>query len=136
MKINDDMRIMQEEIFGPLLPIVTYRELDEALNYVGERSQPLAFYYFDYDGDRVDRVLQKTQAGGVTINDTLFHIAQDDLPFGGVGPSGMGQYHGLEGFNTFSKRKGVFLQSRLNGVALLKPPFGNRINRLLKFMLR
>jgi coniferyl-aldehyde dehydrogenase len=136
MKVNDDMRIMQEEIFGPLLPVMTYRELDEALSYVGEHSRPLALYYFDYNTSRVDRLLQETIAGGVTINDTLFHIAQDDLPFGGVGSSGMGQYHGLEGFNTFSKRKGVFRQSRFNGVALLKPPFGNRINQLLKFMLK
>jgi len=81
-------------------------------------------------------VLKQTIAGGVSINDTIFHIAQDELPFGGVGASGRGRYHGVEGFNTLSKRKGVFIQSPLNGIALLKPPFGKHIDRLLKFMLR
>jgi len=134
--VNDDMRIMQEEIFGPLLPLVAYRDLGEAREYVANRPRPLALYYFDYDKARIHRMLDESIAGGVTINDTLFHVAQDGLPFGGVGNSGMGHYHGEEGFNTFSKRKGVFLQSRLNGAWMLKPPFGRRIERLLKFMLR
>jgi coniferyl-aldehyde dehydrogenase len=134
--VNDDMRIMQEEIFGPLLPLVGYRDLDEARAYVSDHPRPLALYYFDYDDARIERELAETIAGGVTVNDTIFHIAQDDLPFGGVGASGMGHYHGEEGFNTFSKRKGVFLQSRLNGVWMFKPPFGRRVERLFKFMLR
>jgi len=134
--VNDSMRIMQEEIFGPLLPLVGYRDLDQALDYVANRPRPLALYYFDPDTERIKRVLDESIAGGVTINDTIFHIAQDALPFGGVGNSGMGHYHGEEGFNTFSKRKGVFLQSRWNGAWMLKPPFGQRIERLLKFMLR
>ncbi len=134
--VNDTMRIMRDEIFGPLLPIVTYSSLDQALDYVADHPRPLALYYFDHNRARIRRVLDESIAGGVTINDTIFHIAQDDLPFGGVGASGMGHYHGEHGFNTFSKRKGVFLQSRLNATWMLKPPFGRRIERLLRFMLR
>jgi len=135
-EVNDDMRVMQDEIFGPLLPIVPYRNLDEALGYVADHPRPLAMYYFDYDRARIERVLHDSVAGGVTINDTMLHIAQDELPFGGVGASGMGQYHGEEGFNIFSKRKGVFLQSRLNGLWLFKPPFGKRVEMIFKLMLR
>jgi coniferyl-aldehyde dehydrogenase len=135
-EVNDDMRVMQDEIFGPLLPIVPYRNLDEALGYVADHPRPLAMYYFDYDRARIERVLHDSIAGGVTINDTMLHIAQDELPFGGVGASGMGQYHGEEGFNIFSKRKGVFLQSRLNGLWLFKPPFGKRVEMIFKLMLR
>ena len=134
--VSDRMRVMQDEIFGPLLPIMSYKTLDEVLDYVVNHPRPLALYYFDHNGSRVERVLNETIAGGVTINDVIFHIAQDELPFGGVGPSGMGHYHGEEGFNTFSKRKGVFMQSHINGGWMLKPPFGGRINRMLKFMLR
>lgn len=134
--VSDRMRVMQDEIFGPLLPIMSYQTLDEALSYVADHPRPLALYYFDYNSSRVERVLNETIAGGVTINDVIFHIAQDELPFGGVGPSGMGHYHGEEGFNTFSKRKGVFMQSRVNGAWLLKPPFGERMNKMLKFMIR
>jgi coniferyl-aldehyde dehydrogenase len=134
--VNDDMRVMQDEIFGPLLPLVPYRHLDEALGYVADHPRPLAMYYFDYDRARIERVLHDSMAGGVTINDTMLHIAQDELPFGGVGASGMGQYHGEEGFTIFSKRKGVFLQSRLNGLWLFKPPYGKLVERLFKVMLR
>jgi len=134
--VTDAMQIMQDEIFGPLLPIVPYRSIDDALAYVGKRPRPLAMYYFDYDRARIRRILNDSIAGGVTINDTVLHIAQDNLPFGGVGPSGMGQYHGEEGFNLFSKRKGVFLQSRFNGLRLFKPPFGRQIETILKWLLR
>jgi coniferyl-aldehyde dehydrogenase len=134
--VNNDMRVMQDEIFGPLLPLVPYRNLDEALAYVADRPRPLAMYYFDDDRTRIERVLHDSIAGGVTVNDTMLHIAQDELPFGGVGASGMGQYHGKEGFSTFSKRKGVFLQSRLNGLWLFKPPYGKLVERLFKVMLR
>jgi coniferyl-aldehyde dehydrogenase len=134
--VNDDMQVMRDEIFGPLLPLVPYRHLDEALGYVADRPRPLAMYYFDDDRARTERVLHDSMAGGVTVNDTMLHIAQDALPFGGVGASGMGQYHGREGFNTFSNRKGVFLQSRLNGLRLFKPPYGRLVEKLLKLMLR
>jgi acyl-CoA reductase-like NAD-dependent aldehyde dehydrogenase len=102
---------MREEIFGPILPVVPYRGLDGALAYVNARPRPLALYYFDRDARRIDRVLTDTVAGGVTINDTILHIAQEDLPFGGVGPSGMGEYHGRAGFEAFSKRKASRVRS-------------------------
>jgi acyl-CoA reductase-like NAD-dependent aldehyde dehydrogenase len=134
--VGEAMQVMQEEIFGPILPVVPYRTLDEAIAYVNARPNPLALYYFDRDGGRIDRVLDQTLSGGVTINDTLLHIAQDDLPFGGVGESGKGHYHGFEGFETFSKKKAVFLQSRLNGMSLFNPPYGALFERCMKFFIR
>ena len=92
--------------------------------------------FFGNDGTQRDRVLEETVAGGVTINDTILHIAQENLPFGGVGPSGMGHYHGSEGFKTFSKQKAVFYQSRLNGMSLFNPPYGALFERLAKFLMR
>jgi acyl-CoA reductase-like NAD-dependent aldehyde dehydrogenase len=133
---NDQMHVMTQEIFGPILPIVPYKTLDEAIAYVNARPRPLALYYFDRDGARVDRVLKETVAGGVTVNDTILHIAQDDLPFGGVGPSGMGAYHGREGFETFSHKKAVFRQSRLNGMGLFKPPYGKLFETMVKLLIR
>ncbi|WP_295004938.1 coniferyl aldehyde dehydrogenase [uncultured Dechloromonas sp.] len=133
---RDDMRVMQEEIFGPLLPVLTYRRLDEALAYINRHDRPLALYLFDRDRARIRRVLDTTMAGGITINDTILHIAQDELPFGGVGPSGMGHYHGRAGFDAFSKLKPVFHQSRLNAMRLFDPPYGARFDRLLKVLLR
>lgn len=133
---RDDCAMMREEIFGPMLPIVPYRTLDEAIAYVNARPRPLALYVFDHDRAAIDRVLAETISGGVTVNDTIMHIAQDELPFGGVGPSGMGEYHGRAGFETFSKRKAVFFQPRLNGLKLLRPPYGRRIEAMLKFLLR
>jgi acyl-CoA reductase-like NAD-dependent aldehyde dehydrogenase len=132
----DDTRLMREEIFGPILPVVTYRDFDEALAYVTARPRPLALYHFDRDESRIRRVLTETVAGGVTINDTILHIAQDDLPFGGVGPSGMGEYHGRAGFDAFSKRKSVFRQARFNAIGLFNPPYGRRFERLVRFLLR
>jgi coniferyl-aldehyde dehydrogenase len=134
--VKDDMLVMKEEIFGPLLPLVPYAHFDDALGFVAERPRPLALYLFDQDRRRIKRVLESTIAGGVTVNDTVLHFAQEELPFGGIGPSGMGHYHGEDGFLTFSKRKGVFLQSRCNAVGLLNPPFGTRVDRVIKWMLR
>ena len=136
MGVGEEMRIMQEEIMGPVLPVKTYRTIDEALDYLADHPRPLALYYFDRDPARIRRILAEPLSGGVTINDTIFHIAQEALPFGRIGSSGMGAYHGEEGFNTFSKRKGVFLQSRLSAVGLLRPPFGKVVERVLKIMLR
>jgi acyl-CoA reductase-like NAD-dependent aldehyde dehydrogenase len=131
------MRVMQEEIFGPILPIVPYETLDEAIEYVNARERPLALYIFDHQRGRLDALLDRTASGGVTINDCLLHVAQDDLPFGGVGPSGMGRYHGPEGFKTFSQQRAVFRQAALNGSALLQPPFDRPwVQRLLSWMLR
>jgi len=129
-------RLMREEIFGPLLPVVAYRDLDEAIAYVNARPRPLALYVFDRDDRAIEAVLARTTSGGVTVNDTMLHIAQEELPFGGVGPSGMGEYHGRAGFDTFSKRKAVFRPSRLSALKLLRPPYGARFEALLKLLLR
>ncbi|MCQ4294381.1 coniferyl aldehyde dehydrogenase [Pseudomonas stutzeri] len=131
LEVNEQMRVMQEEVFGPLLPIVPYGDLDEALAYVNARPRPLALYYFGYDRGEQQRVLEQTHSGGVCLNDTLLHVAQDDLPFGGIGPSGMGQYHGHEGFLTFSKAKGVFVKQRFNAARLIYPPYGKWWQRLI-----
>lgn len=136
LDLNDDMHVMQEEIFGPILPVLTYNELDDALDYVNNHPHPLALYYFDNDARRVDHILNTTSSGGVTVNDVIFHIAQNNLPFGGVGPSGMGHYHGRAGFQTFSKKKGVFLQSRFTPLKFLRPPYGPLTDRIIRFLLR
>jgi coniferyl-aldehyde dehydrogenase len=124
--VNDDMKVMQDEIFGPILPIKTYRALDEAINYVNSHDRPLALYYFGQNNAEQKRVTDKTISGGVTVNDTLFHVAMDDLPFGGVGPSGMGAYHGIDGFRRFSHAKAIYTQSKLNvaKIAGFLPPYG------------
>jgi coniferyl-aldehyde dehydrogenase len=134
--VQDDMPVMQEEIFGPLLPLVPYDQLDEAIDYVARRPRPLALYLFEQDQHRIDQVLARTHAGGVSLNDTLYHIAQHNLPFGGVGPSGMGGYHGESGFRTFSHMKPVFHQARVNGTGLLNPPYGKRFRQMLEILLR
>lgn len=136
LNVGADMQVMQEEIFGPILPVVGYRDLDEAIAYVNARPNPLALYYFDHDRGRIEHVLEQTLSGGVTINDTLLHIAQDSLPFGGVGESGKGHYHGFEGFEAFSKKKAVFFQSRVNGMRLFKPPYGKVFERMVSLLIR
>ncbi|MDX2203395.1 MAG: coniferyl aldehyde dehydrogenase [Hyphomicrobiaceae bacterium] len=133
--VTDDMGIMQEEIFGPILPVVAYDTLDEAIAYVNGRPRPLALYYFDTDKDRIAHVLARTTSGGATVNDTLLHVAQEDLPFGGVGPSGMGAYHGREGFLTFSHAKAVFHQGRFTLTDLVNPPYGGRFQSIMKAAL-
>jgi coniferyl-aldehyde dehydrogenase len=133
--VTDEMAVMREEIFGPLLPLVTYNSLDEAIAYVNSRPRPLALYYFDYNSKRVEDLLARTVSGGVTVNDTILHIAQNDMPFGGVGPSGMGCYHGFDGFETFSKKKAVFFQSRFTTLGLLRPPYGTLARRVTDFLI-
>jgi acyl-CoA reductase-like NAD-dependent aldehyde dehydrogenase len=134
--VTDAMRVMNDEIFGPLLPVVPYRALDEAIRHVESRPRPLALYYFGHGRRDTARVLRETHAGGVTLNDVILHIAQDALPFGGIGASGMGHYHGREGFLTFSKAKGVFRQSRLNAMSWFNPPFGRRFEQLIRLLVR
>ena len=134
--VRDDMPVMQQEIFGPLLPLLPYDDIDEAIDYVAARPRPLALYLFEQDPGKVDHVLARTHAGGVTLNDTIYHIAQHELPFGGVGPSGMGGYHGEAGFRTFSHMKPVFRQARFNGTGLLNPPYGKRFRQMLEILLR
>jgi coniferyl-aldehyde dehydrogenase len=132
---TEDMLVMQEEIFGPILPISTYRDLAEAIDYVNDRPRPLALYYFGHDQRTVDRVLSETRSGGVTVNETLLHIMQDNLPFGGIGASGMGHYHGREGFETFTKKKPVFRQARVGVRGLVRPPFGKAASGLLRLLI-
>jgi coniferyl-aldehyde dehydrogenase len=129
-------RLMREEIFGPILPILPYRHLDEAIAYVNAHDRPLALYYFDLDSSRVEQVLERTISGGVTINDCLLHIAQSALPFGGIGPSGMGHYHGHYGFLTFSKQKAVFRQARWSALSLLTPPYQKLADFVVGFLTR
>lgn len=132
LNVSDEMKVMQDEIFGPLLPIVPYRGIDEAFAYINRRPRPLALYYFGYNKREQDRVLHETHSGGVCLNDTLLQVAQDDLPFGGIGPSGMGHYHGREGFLTFSKAKGVLVKQRLNAAKLIYPPYGKSIQTFIQ----
>ncbi len=136
LDVSDAMQVMQEEIFGPILPVVTYRALDEAIAYVNARPRPLALYYFDEDREHADTMLARTSSGAAVLNDVMLHFAIDDLPFGGVGASGMGAYHGIEGFETFSHKKAVFVQSRLNFAGLLRPPYGKRVDALLRLLIR
>jgi coniferyl-aldehyde dehydrogenase len=132
----EDLAVMQEEIFGPVLPIKTYGAMSEAIDYVNDRPRPLALYYLGYDEDETEKVIAETIAGGMCVNETVLHVGVGDLPFGGVGPSGMGHYHGVEGFETFSKKKGILRQSRLAGAPLLRPPFGKAIEVLFKLLIR
>lgn len=134
--VNDTMQVMRQEIFGPLLPLVPYDTLDDALTYIAAHPHPLALYVFDESRATVDRILERTRAGGITVNDTIFHIAQHSLPFGGIGASGMGVYHGEAGFRTFSRMQPVMLQARWNAVGLLSPPYGKTFGRLVKMLLR
>ena len=133
--VDDRMEIMRQEIFGPLLPLVAYDTLDEAIDYVRARPHPLALYIFEDDRAIIDRIQSRTHAGGVTVNDTILHIAQHHLPFGGAGPSGIGAYHGEAGFETFSRMKPVMRQARVNFVGLLDPPYGAKFRAMLKLLL-
>ncbi len=135
---DNTMRVMQAEIFGPILPIVTYSSIDDALRFINSRPRPLALYYFDRNKSRIGKVLEQTVSGGAAINDCIFHFAQHHLPFGGVGASGMGAYHGFDGFCAFSKKKGVLLQNSFVGSFLdraLKPPYTSWSDRTIGFLV-
>lgn len=136
--VNDDMRVMQEEIFGPVLPVKTYRAIDEVIDYVNAHDRPLGLYYFGQDKAEAEKVLTRTISGGVTVNDVIFHVSADDLPFGGIGPSGMGSYHGVEGFRTFSHARAVYRQPKVDLAKLagLRPPYGAATQRTLKMQLK
>ena len=136
LNVNDGMRVMNEEIFGPILPIVPYDSLEDALAYINRHDRPLALYWFGENRAARDRVLAGTIAGGVSINDTLLHIAQEELPFGGVGASGQGHYHGEYGFRQFSKEKPVFIQSRFSGGGIIRPPYKPSIQQVLNWISR
>ena len=134
--VNEDMVLMQEEIFGPFLPVMTYRSIEEVLDYINERERPLALYLFTRDKALQDRVIKNTLSGGVCLNDCVLHAAQHDMPFGGVGNSGMGQYHGYEGFLNFSKLRPVFYQAGFSGMKFLAPPYGKLANTVLKYLIK
>lgn len=136
--VNDDMRAMQEEIFGPVLPVKTYRHIDEAIDYVNDHDRPLGLYFFGQDSDEREKVLSRTISGGVTVNDVIFHVSMEDLPFGGVGPSGMGSYHGVEGFREFSHARSIYTQPKIDVAKLggLKPPYGPATEKAVKTMMK
>ena len=131
-----DSELMKREIFGPILPIVAYDSLDEVIDRINGGPRPLALYPFSHDRSRLDHLLDRVMSGGVSINDALLHVGQHDLPFGGIGESGMGHYHGYEGFLTFSKLRPVFRQARFSTIALLAPPYGKLADRLIAFLIR
>lgn len=133
---TSDMTVMREEIFGPLLPILPYDGVDEAITRVNDGERPLALYWFGEDARARDRVLENTISGGVTVNDVILHLAQDGLPFGGVGASGYGHYHGEHGFRALSKEKPVFIQSKLAAGGLLYPPYGGLARKMLAILQR
>lgn len=133
---SEEMTILREEIFGPLLPVKTYRTLDEVIAYVNAKDRPLGFYVFTNDKDREEKLVYSTISGGVTVNDCMLHVAQHDLPFGGVGASGMGHYHGREGFVEFSKLRPIFTSPRVSVLPMLYPPYKPRHRRMIDLMLR
>jgi coniferyl-aldehyde dehydrogenase len=133
---TDDMIVLQNEIFGPLLPVKTYETLDEAIAYVNGKDRPLGFYVFTNDGDAERKLLYSTISGGVTINNCMMHVAQHDLPFGGIGPSGMGQYHGYEGFLELSKLRPVFTSPKLPIIDQFYPPYTRKHRMLLDLLIK
>jgi coniferyl-aldehyde dehydrogenase len=136
LDVSDDMALMQEEIFGPLLPIKIYRDMDQVISYINARPRPLALYLFTRDRAIEEQVISRTLSGGVCINDGAMHVVQHDLPFGGVGNSGMGHYHGYEGFLEFSKLRPVFKQAGKPASALLFPPYGKIFETIYRMMIK
>ena len=136
--VTDDMKAMQEEIFGPVLPVKTYKAIEDAIDYVNENDRPLGLYYFGEDSSEREKVLNRTISGGVTVNDVIFHVSMEDLPFGGVGPSGMGSYHGVEGFREFSHARSVYTQPKIDVAKLggFKPPYGPATEKAVKTMMK
>ncbi len=135
---DDSLQVMQDEIFGPVLPVKGYGRLEDSIDYINHHPRPLGLYYFGTDSAEEANVLNHTTSGGVTVNDVVMHVAQEDLPFGGVGPSGMGAYHGLDGFRTFSHAKAVFSQSKVNVAELagLRPPYGEKMLKMVRQQMR
>jgi acyl-CoA reductase-like NAD-dependent aldehyde dehydrogenase len=134
--VSADMAVTREEIFGPILPIREYDDLGEVIGAMQEGGSPLAAYYFDDDRKRCQEFLRRSRSGGACINDVMLHSIQDDLPFGGVGASGMGRYHGKEGFETFSHKRSVFFQTRRNWSELLIPPYSALAKRVIDWLAR
>lgn len=129
-----DGALMQDEIFGPVFPVIGYTDLDAAIAFINDRPRPLALYVFSHDPASTERVLSRAISGGVTVNGTLLHCVQDDLPFGGIGPSGMGAYHGRDGFVRLSHARGVYKPGRFSGFAFLSAPYGRKMALALRYM--
>jgi len=132
---NEEMTVMQEEIFGPILPVMTYDKVGDAIEYVNLHPRPLALYVYSEDAELLDKVLHETVSGGVAINEVMYQFVQDNLPFGGIGPSGMGAYHSSDGFETFSLKKPVFKQAKINGSSLLRPPYKWLAKKTIDFLI-
>lgn len=136
---TDDMKIMQDEIFGPLLPVRTYSQVDDVIDYVNSKDRPLALYYFGENKAEENHVLNNTTSGGVSVNEVIMHVAQEDLPFGGVGPAGMGAYHGIDGFRQFSHQKAVYTQISKrfdNLLGAVRPPYGPGLRKMAEQMMK
>ena len=130
----EELQVMQDEIFGPVMPIKSYDRIEETISYVNDRPRPLGLYYFGSNSKEESDVLNRTTSGGVTVNDVVMHYLQEDLPFGGIGPSGMGSYHGEDGFKRFSHAKAIYCQTKVRAVLnALRPPYGNSFLKLAKF---
>jgi len=136
LNVPHDCALHTREIFGPILPVIGYAELGEVIKSINAGPRPLAFYPFTHQTHTVDKLIKHVMSGGVGVNDALFHTTQHTLPFGGVGDSGMGHYHGHDGFVTFSKMRPVFYQARLSGMRFMWPPYGKLVDRYLKFLLK
>ena len=137
LNVTDDMLVMQREIFGPLLPVKTYKSAEEVAAYVNAKDRPLAIYPFTHDKALQDFYITRVMSGGVSVNEGLLHVGQHDLPFGGVGASGMGHYHGYDGFVTFSKMRPVFYQAPFSSIQMMfQPPYGPRTDRILRLLLK
>ena len=134
---DDSLSVMKEEIFGPILSVKTYESIEDTVDYINSKDRPLGLYYFGDDKEEMQNVLENTTSGGVTINDVVFHVGQDNAPFGGVGPSGTGSYHGVEGFKNFSHTKTIYTQSKFDGLfGLFRPPFGSKAKSAIKGQIK
>ena len=134
---DDSLSVMKEEIFGPILSVKTYESIEDTVDYINSKDRPLGLYYFGDDKKEMQNVLENTTSGGVTINDVVFHVGQDNAPFGGVGPSGTGSYHGIEGFKNFSHTKTIYTQSSFDGLfGLFRPPFGAKAKNAIKGQIK
>ena len=134
---DDSLSVMKEEIFGPILSVKTYDSIKDTVDYINSKDRPLGLYYFGDDKEEMQNVLENTTSGGVTINDVVFHVGQDNAPFGGVGPSGTGSYHGVEGFKNFSHTKTIYTQSKFDGLfGLFRPPFGSKAKSAIKGQIK
>lgn len=136
LNVTEDMVVMQREIFGPILPVKTYKTAQDVVDYIGDRHRPLAFYVYTGDKKLADWYIRNTISGGVTVNDALIHAGLHSLPFGGSGNSGMGHYHGFEGFTTFSKMRPIFYQGPIRAINSLMPPYKGLPTTILNFMLK